>query len=84
MLHLYHITKIYIYCHRYKPLKNKSLYIVNKILYIYISSKIKYNIITKYQCGFQKSKSTIDHLVRLETSIRQGFVKNQHTVGIFF
>ena len=42
------------------------------------------NIITKYQCGFQKSKRTKDHLVRLESYIRQGFVKNQHTVGIFF
>ena len=42
------------------------------------------NLITKYQCGFQKGKSTTDHLVRLETYIRQGFVKNQHTVGIFF
>ena len=41
-------------------------------------------IITKYQCGFQKGKSTTDHLVRLETYIRQGFVKNQHTVGVFF
>ena len=42
------------------------------------------NIITKYQCCFKKGKSTSDHLVRLETYIRQGFVKNQHTVGIFF
>ena len=42
------------------------------------------NIITKYQCGFQKGKSTTDHLVRLETYICQGFVKNEHTVGIFF
>ena len=32
------------------------------------------NIITKYQCGFQKGKSTTDNLVRLETYIRQGFV----------
>ena len=38
------------------------------------------NNITKYQCGFQKRKSTTDHLVRLG----QGFVKNQHTVGVFF
>ena len=29
-------------------------------------------------------KETTDHLVRLETYIHQGFVKNQHTVGIFF
>ena len=42
------------------------------------------NRITKYQCGFQKGKSTTDHLVRLEIYIRQGFVKNQHTVEIFF
>ena len=42
------------------------------------------NIITKYQCGFQKSKSTKENLVRLESYIRQGFVKNQHTVRIFF
>ena len=40
------------------------------------------NIITKYQCGFQKG--TTDHLVRLETYIRQGLVKKQQTVGIFF
>ena len=33
---------------------------------------------------FSKSKTTTDHLVRLETYIRQGFVKNQHTVEIFF
>ena len=42
------------------------------------------NIISKYQCGFQKGKSTTDHLVRLETYIRQGFAKKQHTVGVFF
>ena len=46
--------------------------------------RISGNIITKYQCGFQIGKSTTDHLVRLETYIRQGFVKNQHTVGVFF
>ena len=43
------------------------------------------HIITKYQCGFQKSKSTTYHLIRLETyNIYQGFDKNQHTVGICF
>ena len=33
------------------------------------------NIINKYLCGFQKGKRTTDHLVRLETYIRLGFVK---------
>ena len=55
--------------------------IINHRLTWFLQDK---NIITKYQCGFQKGKSTTDHLVRLETYIRQGFVKNQHTVGIFF
>ena len=32
-------------------------------------------IITKYQCGFQKGKSTTEHLVGLATYIQQGFVK---------
>ena len=33
---------------------------------------------------FINELSTTDHLVRLETYIRQGFVKNQDTVGICF
>ena len=41
------------------------------------------NIITEYQCGFKKGKSTTNHFVRLQTYSRQGFVKDQHTVGIF-
>ena len=44
----------------------------------------RHNINIKYQCGFQKGKSNIVHLIRLETYIRQVFVKNQNTVGIFF
>ena len=37
---------------------------------------------TKYQCKFQKGKSTTYHLVMLEVYIRQGFVKNQHIVEV--
>ena len=42
------------------------------------------NILTDIQCGFRKRKSTIDHLVRLETFIRDTFLNKQEVVSIFF
>ena len=41
------------------------------------------HLISKFQCGFRPNHSPIDHLVRLETDIRQGFKNKQHTVVIF-
>ena len=41
-------------------------------------------IITEAQSGFRKTRSTIDHLVRLETFVREGFVKKEHVVSVFF
>ena len=40
-------------------------------------------LITKYQAGFRKNNCTNDHLVRLETFIRDGFIKNEHVTAIF-
>ena len=42
------------------------------------------NIITDYQSGFRRQRSTNDHLVRLETFIREAFIKKEHLVTIFF
>ena len=42
------------------------------------------NILTDIQCGFRKRKSTLDHLVRLESFIRDGFLNKQEVVSIFF
>ena len=42
------------------------------------------NIITDIQCGFRKRKSTLDHLVRLESFIRNAFLNKQEVVSIFF
>ena len=42
------------------------------------------NIITVYQSGFRHHCSTNDHLVRLETFIREAFIKKKHLVTIFF
>ena len=42
------------------------------------------NILSPYQNGFRQHRSTIDQLVRLETYIREGFIKRQHVVAVFF
>ena len=36
------------------------------------------------QSGFRKNRSTMDHLVRLETFIRQAFAKGEHLSAVFF
>ena len=42
------------------------------------------NIITNFQSGFRHQRSTNDHLVRLETFIREAFIKKGHLVSVFF
>ena len=41
-------------------------------------------LLTSVQCGFRKRRSTTDHLVRLETFVREAFVQQQHCVAVFF
>ena len=40
--------------------------------------------INKFQCGFRANRSTVDHLVRLETFIRDAFTNGEHLVAVFF
>lgn len=35
------------------------------------------------QCGFREGRSTTDHLVRIETRIREAFVHNQFFLSVF-
>ena len=42
------------------------------------------NILNDIQCGFRKRKSTIDHVVRLESFIRNALLNKQEVVSIFF
>ena len=42
------------------------------------------NLITKFQSGFRAERSTNDNLVRLETFIRDAFIKREHVVAVFF
>ena len=43
-----------------------------------------YNLISGNQAAFRKNYSTNDHLVRVESFIRDAFVKQEHCVAIFF
>ena len=54
---------------------------VNSRLSWYLERHI---IITEYQSGFRRSRSTVDNLVTLETLIRDAFVCRKHLVSIFF
>ena len=54
---------------------------INKRLIWYLESN---NLLTQYQSGFRAGRSTNDNLVRLETFIRDAFVKKEHVVAVFF
>ena len=44
----------------------------------------KNKLITNLQTGFRKARSTIVHLICLETLIREAFAKREHMTAIFF
>ena len=41
-------------------------------------------LITNFQCGLRSRQSTLDHLVRLETFVREAFIKKEHLTVVFF
>jgi ribonuclease HI len=54
---------------------------VNKRLVFYLESN---QLISEYQCGFRKQRSTTDQLIRLETWVREGLANGEHVVAIFY
>ena len=42
------------------------------------------NLLADIQCGFRSQRSTLDHLVKLESFIRDAFINKEHAVSIFF
>ena len=54
---------------------------INDRLVWYIESC---SLITEAQSGFRKTRSTMDHLVRFEAFVREGFLNREHVVSIFF
>ena len=53
---------------------------VNERLVWYLE---KNGLLAKQQCGYRANRSTVDHLIRLETLIRDAFIQNQHLVAVF-
>ena len=54
---------------------------VNERLVWYLE---KNGLLAKQQCAYRANRSTVDHLVLLETFIRDAFVQTQHLVAVFF
>ena len=54
---------------------------INARLVWYLESN---NLLTPAQSGFRQFRSTMDHLVSLETNIRDAFIRGEHMVSIFF
>ena len=42
------------------------------------------NLLSNFQFGFRKNRSTLDPLLRLSNQIQQGFAKQCQTIGVFF
>jgi ribonuclease HI len=55
--------------------------IVNDRLVWFLESNGFFN---RAQCGFRRNRCTTDHLISLDTAIRQSFTSKQHTFAIFF
>ena len=53
---------------------------VNERLIWYLE---KNGLLAKQQCGYRSNRSTVVHLVRIETFIRDAFIHNQHLVAAF-
>ena len=42
------------------------------------------NLLPDDQCGFRQYRSTVDHLVRLESILQNAFLRNEHALAVFF
>jgi ribonuclease HI len=41
-------------------------------------------ILTAYQSGFRKKRSTMDQIIRLESAVREAFIQREHSVAVYF
>jgi len=44
----------------------------------------KHRVLTEFQSGFRKQRSTTDQLLRLESFVREAFARREHVVAVFF
>ena len=54
---------------------------VNERLVWYLENN---RLLAKQQCSYRSNRWTVDHLVRIETFIRDAFIRNQHLLAVFF
>ena len=54
---------------------------INKRLTWFLESN---NHISRFESGLRSDRNTTDNLVRLETFIRDAFIKKEHVVAVFF
>ncbi|GFX98903.1 putative RNA-directed DNA polymerase from transposon X-element [Trichonephila clavipes] len=71
----------------YRPIALTSC--LSKLMERIVSARLMFrleshNLLSPLQNGFRKSRSTTDNLLRLETSIREAFVKKQYNISVFF
>ena len=54
---------------------------VNERLVYYLENS---GYLSNFQCGFRKNRNCLDHLIRLETYIREAFGRDEQAIAIFF
>ena len=48
-----------------------------------VNARLMWCLESDVQCGFRKNRSTVDHLVRFESFVREAFIKKEYVVAIF-
>ena len=69
----------------YRPIAMSSC--LGKLLERMASKRLTYilehkNLLSKYQCGFRKNHTATDHIIRIESDIRKGYMRKQHTTAV--
>ena len=70
----------------YRPIQLTSC--MGKILERMVTSRLNWYIETSkllspYQSAFRRARCTVDHIVRLESEVRHGFLLHRYTLGVF-
>ena len=59
--------------------------LMEKMVNVRLSWFLEYHgVFTNAQCGFRKHRSSVDHILALDTEIRTAFIQKKHLGAIFF